>query len=93
MARSHSPVSYNCVSLNIICALISLSLLFWHCLNDTSKWREPIRIGRVVVVGIAVGIHITEVIAVVAIRRSLPPVDGIKYSFVQNVTVFILIKI
>lgn len=35
---------------------------------------EPIGIPCVVVVRVAVRVHITEVVAVVAIRRTLPPI-------------------
>lgn len=35
---------------------------------------EPIGIARVVVVRVAVGVHIAEVVGVVVIRRTLPPI-------------------
>ena len=36
----------------------------------TESGRQPIRIIRIVIVGVAIGIHITEIIAVVVISRT-----------------------
>ena len=40
----------------------------------TESGRQPIRIIRIVIVGVAVVVHITEVVGVAGIRRTLPPV-------------------
>lgn len=37
---------------------------------------QPIGITRIVVVGVAVGVHIAEVVAVVVIRGTLPPISS-----------------
>lgn len=43
---------------------------------DTSEGREAISVVGVVVIGVAVGVDIAEIIAVARIRRTLPPVVG-----------------
>ena len=58
--------------------LCSLALLILFISIEISEGGKPISVARVVVVRVAVGVHIAEVIAVVVIRRTLPPVVGTK---------------
>ena len=57
-----------------------LHFVLFHQLATTTKYTESegeaITVGRVVVVGVAVGVDITKVRGVARIWRALPPVVG-----------------
>ena len=55
--------------------------LGYYLLTHNHLWPyeirgEPIGITRIVIVRVAVRVHIAEVISVVVIRRTLPPISG-----------------